>query len=256
MRLLFLALFFSTFIFAQQSISGYIKDEDGNAIVAAGIYNISNGKKAASQLDGTFQLEAKENDELRIIRVGYERTEHIVKSSDFFAALPFVLIRSVYEIEEVEVPSVRLTGDLEKDSKLLAKTNKVAQLQKQIGLPEAPEKPRETPAEVGKNILLPILGGRLNVQAVYDVVSGKAKRQKRLYAYEDLKDEIDWMKSRVEPAYFVELGIPVEKIDEFLRYCVALKPEVRKYAKAKNVTKILLIVEEVSPIYIKKKEID
>ena len=251
MRWVLLLVLLPTSLFAQQIISGTIKDEDGNPIATAGIYNITSGKKAVSQTDGTFIIDAFPNDELRIIRVGYERAERKLSLESFTSRLSIFLVRSYHDIEEVEVSRVKLTGDLDKDSKLLAKSDKVAELQKQVGVPQAPEKPREKPSEVGRDILMPILGGSLNVQAIYDVMSGKAKKQKRLYAYEDLQDDIQWIQSKIEPDYFKKLGIPREKIGEFLRFSIGLKPEIRKYAKVKNVTKIALIIEETYPQYVK-----
>ncbi len=76
---------------------------------------------------------------IRFSKVGYERASKKISAYD--SSLNIILIRIPEEIEEVEI--LNLTGDLNKDSKRLAKEDKVAKLQKDIGLPKPPEVARE-----------------------------------------------------------------------------------------------------------------
>ena len=153
------------------------------------------------------------------------------------------------KIEEVKI--LGLSGNLSKDSKKLAKIDKVEHLQKEIGLPKGPEKPREKPAEV-KKVLTNALFGNVNIQAIYDLVSGKSRRQKRWYQYEDMQDDITWIRKQIDDDYFQKTEIPAERISEFLELSCIIKPEIRAYVKAKNIYKVMLKLEDVIPIYIER----
>lgn len=244
---------FSASLFSQE-VTGTVTDEDQNLLGGVLVFNMKTEQKTYTNLNGEFTIDASIRDELRFIRQGFERSSRIVNGHDFNTPFSITIIRNVQEIEEVKIPAVRLTGDLNRDSRNLAKFDKVAQLQRDVGVPGPPEKPRERPSELGKNILLPLIGipPTVNVQAIYNVVSGKAKRQKRLYKYEDLQDNIAWIRGKVGDDYFIKMEISLEKIPEFLQFSIGVKPEINKYIKARNLSKVLFILEETLPQYLKR----
>lgn len=178
---------------------------------------------------------------------GYERASRRVYNLD--VSMNVVLIRIPEEIEEVEIVSV--TGNLSKDSKRLSRIDKKEQLQKDIGLPKPPEKLREVPAELNR-VLLGAAFGSINVQHVYDLISGKSRRQKRWYKYEDIQLDITWIRKRIDDEYFVKNEIPAEKILEFLEFSFIVKPEIRSYIKAKNINRVMFNLEEVIPVYVER----
>ena len=241
-------IMFSLPLFSQE-IAGTVTDEDRNVLPAVLVMNMRTEQRTYTNLKGEFSLAASENDELRFVRNGMDRASHRISGADFQRALSVVMIRTAADIEEVKVPPLRLSGDIGKDSRLLTKEDKVEKLQNEIGLPKAPEKPREKPAAVAKDILLPVAFGQLNVQAVYDVVSGKARRQKSLYRYEDIQDQISWIRQRTDDEYFAKSGIPVNLINEYLRFSFGKNPEIRKYVAAGNLSKVLLLLEDTLPEY-------
>jgi len=110
---------------------------------------------------------------------------------------------------------------------------------------------REKPAEV-KTGLLPIWLGNLNVQGLYDLISGKAKKQKRQYRYDDLQEHIAWIRNRVEDEYFIKAGIPADRISEFIQFSFVAKPQVRTYVKARNLSGVLLRLEETIPLFLER----
>ena len=77
-----------------------------------------------------------------------------------------LFLRMIEEIEEVKVSSLKLTGDLNKDSKSLTKIDKTAQVEKAVGIPGPPEKPREKPAEFKKDVLYSLLSLSVKPQAI------------------------------------------------------------------------------------------
>ena len=254
MKLYFFLFFLitSTSIFSQK-VSGIVTDEEGNPLPATLVFNLQTEQKSYTDLQGSFSIDANPNQELRFIRVGFERFSKIISSQDFNYTFRISLYRIPGEIEEVQVP-VRLTGDLNIDSRNLTRFDKVAQLRAEIGVPAPPEKPREKVADAKDDILKPLLRipPMVNVQAVYDVISGRAKKKKRLYRYEDLQGNIGWIREKVGDEYFLKMGIKPQKISEFLQFSIGVKPDLNKYVKAKNVSKVLLLLEETFPLYLKR----
>lgn len=231
-----------------QNISGRIVTDGETPLPSVLVINMSTNEKTYSDQGGNFTIAAIVNDELRFVRAGFERSS--VKISSPNSSVYVNMIPAYREIEEVRVNPIKLTGDLNKDSKLLSKNDKVAQLQKEIGIPKAPEKPREKPAELGKDVLLPMLTGSLNVQAVYDLISGDARRKKHLYELEDQQSDVRWIRSRIENDYFVKAGIPEKRIAEFIEFSFTQNPNVRKYVRAKNLSGVMLEMEKALPTYI------
>lgn len=243
-----LAVFFfflTIYFFGQHKITGKTLSENDMIVASVLVVNISNDQKVYSNSLGEFSIESSEKDEIRFIKKGYERASR--KVVDVESSMNVVLVRIPEEIEEVEIIST--TGDLAKDSKRLTKIDKKEQLQKDIGLPKPPEKPREVPAEV-KKVLLAAAFGNVNVQAVYDLISGKSRRQKRWYKYEDVQNDILWIRKRIDDDDFVKDGIPVERISEFLEFSFIIRPEIRSYVKAKNISRVMFNLDEVIPVYV------
>ena len=248
--LFFTFLFFNS-LFSQE-VSGTVTDEDQNPISAVLVFNLKSGQKVYTNSQGEFSILASNNDELRFVRNNFDRNSKIVTAQEFNSPLKIMISRSIQEIEEVKVPALRLTGDLNQDSRNLTKFDKVAQLQREVGVPGPPEKPRETPADFKNDVLLPLIGLSLKPQAIYNLISGDARRMKAQYRYDDLQDKIWWIRGKVGDDYFIKMNIPAEKISEFLQYSIGVKPEIGKYIKAGNLSKVLFVLEETLPQYLRR----
>ena len=235
-----------------QNVSGVVTNEDHNPIPAVLVINIITNQKTTTNLRGEFTIDASVNNELRFVRKGFERNAKVILQQDFLENLQISLIRTAEEIEEVKVSPLQLTGDLNKDSKSLTKIDKTAQVEKAVGIPGPPEKPREKPAEFKKDVLYSLLSLSVKPQAIYDLISGDARRMKAEYRYEDLQENISWIRQRIDDDYFVKMGIPQGKISEFLQLSIGLKPEINQFIKAKNLSKILFILEDTLPVYLHK----
>lgn len=236
-------------VFSQQKISGSITDEDGIALPAVTVMNMATDKKTYTAADGAFSIEIDSpDDEIRFIRNGFERSS-IKALYGLNKELNIRLTRVAREIEEVKV--AKITGDLAKDSKAVAKVDQSQVVEDAVGLPQPVGKMRETPADV-KQVLIPILLGNLNVQGLYDLVSGDARRMKRQYRYDDLQEDIKWIRDRVEDEYFTKEGIPAERIPEFIEFAFVNKPQSRAFVRAKNLTGALLRMEDVFPVFVER----
>ena len=250
--LLFFVLLFSTSLFSQQ-VSGRVTDEDQNAIPAVMVFNMKTEKKEYTNLNGEFAIDASPNEELRFIRQGFERSSTILTSQSFNSPFSMTIFRTVQEIEEVKVPAVRLTGDLNQDSRNLTKFDRVAQLQREVGVPGPPEKPRETPPPTVEQVgVFSYVLSNINVFTLYKNISGDARRMRQLYKYEDIQDNAGWIRGKVGDDYFVKMGIPEEKVLEFLQFSIGVKPEISKYVKAQKLSKLLFVLEETLPQYLNR----
>lgn len=228
-----------------QTVRGKVTDEDGIVLPAVTVINISSDKKTYTDAAGTFSIDASAQDEIRFVRPGFERMS-IRTGQNSSEELDIKLIRTAREIEEVKVPNI--TGDLTKDARSVAKADKGRAVQDAVGLPQPTGKMREKPAEV-KQVLVPILLGQLNVQGMYDLISGKARKQKRQYRYDDLQEDILWIRDRLEEDYFTKEGIPEERISEFIAFSFIAKPQSRTFVKSKNLSGALLSMDEMIPVF-------
>lgn len=228
-----------------QTVRGKVTDEDGVVLPAVTVINISSDKKTYTDAAGTFSIDASAQDEIRFVRPGFERAS-IRTGQNSSEELDIKLIRTAREIEEVKVPNI--TGDLTKDARSVAKADKGRAVQDAVGLPQPTGKMREKPAEV-KQVLVPILLGQLNVQGMYDLISGKARKQKRQYRYDDLQEDVLWIRDRVEDDYFTKEGIPEERISEFIAFSFIAKPQSRTFVKSKNLSGALLSMDEMIPVF-------
>ncbi|WP_261510984.1 carboxypeptidase regulatory-like domain-containing protein [Chryseobacterium paludis] len=248
-KLFFIMLFLFGVVYSQQIVTGKITDDNDINLGSVTVVNVSTDKKVYSNSLGEFSIEASRNDELRFVRPGYERVSKRVFADGVNSQIFITMVRIPEEIEGVEVK--KLSGDLTKDSRMVAKVDKGEIVQQAVGLPQPITKMRERPAEV-KKVLLPILLGNLDVQGAYDLISGKARRQKRQYKFDDLQDHILWVRKRVEDDYFTSAGIPAERISEFIEFSFTVKPQTRTYVKAKNLSGVLLKLEDTIPAFLER----
>ena len=248
---LIVLLCFSANAFAQ-TVSGTVTDEDQNALPAVLVFNLKTEQKTYTDVSGKFVIPANTNDELRFVRKGFERSSKVIRQADFLSLFFIMLKRDYEEIEEVQVSKIKLTGDLNTDSRNLTKVDRVAQVQRAVGVPGPPEKPREKPADFKKDVLYSLLSLSVQPQAIYDLISGDARRMKNEYRYEDLQDKIAWLRERVSEGYFIEMGIPPEKISAFLQFSLAAQPEISQAVKKKNLSKALFLLEETLPKFLNR----
>ena len=166
------------------------------------------------------------------------------------------LSRMPTDIEEVEISSIRLSGDLSKDSKLFQKNDKMAQVQSSIGVPPPPEKPRETPPPTVKDVgaIGYAISNVTNLNNLYKNISGDARRMRSLYKYEDAQDNVSWVVKNFGADYFVKAGVPEGKIAEFINFSFSENPKILKYVKAKNMGGVMSEIEMTLPKYLSRLE--
>lgn len=231
--LLFYCLCISFFV-CSQTISGVVVSEEDHPISKVLIVNMSSNQKVYTDNFGNFSIAGKMGDELRFAKEKY-KGERIKINNDL---LKVILQQLPQEIEEVKIVNKGLAESQEE------------KLRTDIGLPKAPEKPREKPVGT-KDVLLPLLFAQLNVDNLYKWASGDSRRLRRLYKYEDLQEGLAWIQNNIDLEYFAEAGISPEKFNDFLMF--SLKDEkVLMYMKAKNISGLTVSLDNHIGAYLEK----
>ncbi|MEF9479664.1 hypothetical protein OWR28_19755 [Chryseobacterium sp. 1B4] len=91
-RAFFLVLFCITSgLWGQQKVSGKVITGDEMDLTPVLIVNISAGKSILSNMSGTFEIEAKENDEIRFVKEGYYRVDKKITKEDISSPFNIIL---------------------------------------------------------------------------------------------------------------------------------------------------------------------
>ena len=196
--LLFLFILANSF-YAQEYIFGKITSEQNLELSGVLILNTRTDEKAYSDSDGNFMISAKNNDALRFVKQKYDRITYSVKPEDFKNSIKITLIKSVVEIEEVEIKS-KLTGNLREDARRVESVKKV-KLNKEIAKYIAEKSDPEILKPRGGEFVQPV-GQGFSVGKV----SSKADRI-------DLAE--DFLEILGED-YFTDLGLKKSEISGFI----------------------------------------
>lgn len=191
--------------------------EDEVLIPKTLIVNMRTNEKTYSDSQGSFTISAKMGDEIRFAKERYKLAKIVINN---FENQTVKLEKIPQEIEEVKLVNKSVSHSQEE------------QLRLSIGLPKGPEKPREKPVDLKDDFLrIPPI---VSIQNIYNAISGKSRRLKRLYKYEDLQEGLAWIRNNIDYQYFADAGIPAKKMNDFLIF--ALRDErVLMYMKAKNI---------------------
>ena len=230
--LLFYCLCISFFV-CSQTISGVVVSEEDHPISKVLIVNMSSNQKVYTDNFGNFSIAGKMGDELRFAKEKY-KGERIKINNDL---LKVILQQLPQEIEEVKIVNKRLAESQEE------------KLRKDIGLPKGPEKPREKPADLADDFLR--IPPKVNIQNIYDAISGKSRRLKRLYKYEDLQEGLAWIQNNIDLEYFAEAGISPDKFNDFLMFSLQ-DEKVLMYMKAKNIGGLTVSLDNHIGAYLEK----
>lgn len=235
----FLAFWGSVEVKAQSELRGKVLSEDGVELNKVLIINMKTGHKLYANSEGMFKILTNEAEEIRIIRDGYHRISYIVKSSDFEREILFKMKKSETLIDEVVITKVS--------------KDKLDKLNQDLGIPNVKKgtASRPKPAE-WKDVLGSVLFLNPDLNAIQDLITGDARRRETLYKYEYFQESVVWIKDRIDPNFFVEKGIPEERISEFIGFAITEKTEIKTHIKTRNIIGIQNLLEKVLPIYLKR----
>lgn len=190
-------LFISHFIFSQQ-ISGTIIS-DSASVNQVLVININSQEKTYSDSEGQFLINAKVGDELRFIKLGYERKIINLKNDN---ELLINLIKLAIAIEEVEVKK-KLSGNLSKDSKLFDENRKKVTLNNDLKVYfKAPSSTEVLKAKPGE-FIQPVATG-----FGFGAIDNKWT----------VTDLVEWIRENLKDEYFISMGLEFPEINSFLFY--------------------------------------
>lgn len=246
---LFIVLF--GFMVQAQNYNGeiYLRDRSNLFLNQFYVTNLTTQKTVLADYNGNFSIPAKSGDVIRFTSIITDRKDIKVTNEILSLSKNFVeLSIAYYEIQEVVVSAFKASGNLRKDVTSLKSTDKSYELRKVIGLP-APKGDGTSPQDQ-------LLGFRdggysLSISSLYDMLSGEAKKKKRLYDYEKMQTSIVGIQKYFGDEYFVRLKIPKEFIPNFLQFIYS-SDNISYLTEAGNYEAVKPYIERYLPVYQKR----
>ena len=220
----------------------YLKDKSSVYIHQIYVTNLSTHRTVLSDYNGNFRITAKVGEIIRFSSLITERRDMKITEKHLQNTNNFVELSPEYtEIQEVVI-KFKPTGILKKDVLTLKDGKKKMELAQMIDLPE--------PKGDGYSPQLPVLSGlSLNVESLYDVISGDRERKNRLKEFEIMEVKISSIKKYFGVEYFKKIKIPEKMIDDFLMF-VYKSDNIKMYVDANNIEGTKIYIEKYLPIYL------
>ena len=179
--------------------------EDNLEMIDVTVINIRTDERVTTNRDGHFMISGRQGDNLRFIKIGYDRVNTNVTKDNIDSPINIKLIRSAQLIDEVEIKK-SLTGDLKIDTKTLNPPKKVEKLKKDLAVYiKQKSDPRILAAKPGEFVQPKGQGFAI----------GKVK---------DKWDDVDFMNYLVTALgfqYFNNLRIENSQVQHFISYVIA-----------------------------------
>lgn len=234
-----------------QSFRGEIYLKDRSALYLNQIYitNLRTQQTVLASPVGLFALPAQAGDQIRFTSIISERKDIGVTAGMLLAEKNFIELEVAYnEIKEIVLTKFRATGNLKKDVLALSTKDKVADIQKAIGLP--------APTGDGTPPIPPVMGFNggglsLSVDAIYDILSGERKKKEKLLQYEKMTAAVNSIKNYYGKSYFAAMKIPESLVDNFLQF-VYSSESLQPYISSGNFEAVGFYMEKYLPIYQKR----
>ena len=75
---------------------------------------------------------------------------------------------------------------------------------------------------------------------------------RNIYKYEDMQRSINWITERNGDEYFIERGIPKDKIREFIEFSILIEPTINQNIKLNNLSAVNFALENTASIYLER----
>ncbi|WP_245957162.1 hypothetical protein [Bergeyella cardium] len=211
------------------------------------VTNLSTHKTVLTNYNGEFSLSVKAGDKVRFTSIISERKDISVSQEMLNNSHNFIELKRAY----IEIPEVVIrfkpTGNLHADVAKLKAAEKTLEVRKVIGLPE----PKLSGEQTSDPLAFAGGGLSLNLNAIYDLISGEQKKKERLHEYEKMTRNISAVRKYFGDEYFTRLKIPVNMIDNFLQFIYS-SDNIAHYIESKNLESIAIYIEKYQPIYLKR----
>lgn len=229
--------------FAQDYIFGKVRSEFGPEMFNTVIINTRTEEKVSSDKDGNYMIGAKLNDELRFVKVGYERVSVKISGGHYAAPLNISLPRSAHLIEEIEL-AFQATGNLKKDVKSLDPPRRVVALNSSMD-----SYMRTPPTEPSPKLSIPSAFAAKNfnagqvdvvkaVSALVGLISKTASSPISTANYAETQEFYRRVKTEIDLSFYWSRGWTEEDFDRFLIYADDNYSLAKKYRKTFDIAAI------------------
>lgn len=215
----YLLIFFvltNIFGFAQSFFMGKTIDENGKEIPGIYVINVTSGQNTYTDSRGEFSLNVKIGDLVRLVSKNYERIDKNISLDDLTKNFVVKLTPRVQDIEEVKLKYVP-TGDLSYDLAHLPTNKRDKELNNKIkgaiamGMPDITLPHLSTPSAFTSQRNLN--GNSFGI----NVFKGKKKKEDPPLM---MSDYAGMIRTAVGSEFFTELGIPDDRVMDFVRYTI------------------------------------
>jgi len=213
------------------------------------VINTSSYKATISQLDGKFKIPVRVGDSILISSIQYMDVKFIVKPEYENESIEIPLKLKINELQEVDVYSLGLTGDLDKDAGNI-KTNEFNQRAAGLPVPKKQLTKNERRLYAAKSS-----AGGIPLDYMFNLINGNIKMYKQLIQY----DRVDNQKVKLgsifpERFYTEDLNLPDNLIEDFVYYCVEQHPQTVSLMRQKNTLELYEVLPNIAEEYLKLKE--
>ncbi|WP_292008974.1 carboxypeptidase-like regulatory domain-containing protein [Chryseobacterium sp.] len=192
--------------YAQEYIFGKVTSEENTEIAGVTVINIRTDERVSTNRDGHFMVSGRVGDELRFIKLGYERTSKKITKENIAGSVNVILVRAAQDIAEVQIKK-GLTGDLKIDAKSVDKSDKVKKLLSDMDQYMAKKSDPRILAPRGGEFVQPVTKGIFTL--------GKVKNK-----WDDV-DFMNYLIAHLGEKYFTDLQIDKPLIQNFIYYVFA-----------------------------------
>ena len=174
--------------------------------------------------NGTFVINARENDTLNISGVQYEPRQIVVITPIYERGrISFYLIPKIEELDQVTISNITLSGNIERDIKetkldlYLSATD--------LGLPEN----TLPPMTVEQRKLYSATSGAGAIGSLINAISGRTKMLKKHVEVGKLRAAVESKRDQFSDSiYMRELNIPEALIEDFVYYIFEQEEEIKQ----------------------------
>lgn len=248
---------------AQDSYAiGKIQSEFGEKLAGATVVNIRTDEIKTSDSEGNFIIFAKEGDQLRFMKEGYERVSVTVNENSFSSALNIRLKKQEQLIPELEI-AFKPSGNLEKDLKYFKQPKAVVALNTDMRsymktppatpYPKNPTVPKDfSPqmAKVNSVDLVKLAGG------IAGLVKKATQPKLTTPTVAEKQDFYRRVRQSIDLAYFEKYGLKDYDFDMYLAYVDESEKLSKKYRNNFNKATIETVLKMYLKEYLSTHKID
>ena len=217
---------------------GNVQNDLGDHLPNTYIYNPRTEELALSDIAGNYIIRAIPSDEIRIIKIGYERKSIRLTDTDFTKSVAITLEKLPFEIEEVEI-GFHPTGDLKKDLAYFRTAEKTEKLNSEMTdymkSPMTTVVPKNT---VPKDFAPRSNEGQINLLGVANgiakLLQKKSKSNPETPNYSEVQGFYRRVKDVVDINYFKSYGLSDYDFEIFLAYADQKQSLTKKFHKNFN----------------------